>query len=59
VISRRRLTSLPDLSSAERDALSDILNRVTTRDDNISRRRSRLDGISSGIRAMSEKHYRD
>ena len=35
VISRRHLAALPQLSAAERDALSDILKRVTTRYDNI------------------------
>ena len=35
VISRRHLASLPDLSPSERDGLSDILKRVTTRYDNI------------------------
>lgn len=35
VISRRHVGSLPDLTDAERDALADILKRLTTRYDNL------------------------
>lgn len=35
VVSRRHAGTLPDLVASERDALSDILKRVTTRYDNI------------------------
>jgi UDPglucose--hexose-1-phosphate uridylyltransferase len=35
VLSRRHARSIPELSDAERDALADILKRVTTRYDNL------------------------
>lgn len=35
VLSRRHLSSLPDLCAAERDSLADILRRLTTRYDNM------------------------
>jgi len=37
IISRRHLSSLPDLSDAERNALADLLRRLTTRYDNLFR----------------------
>lgn len=35
ILSRRHVSALPDLTSAERDALSDMLKRLTTRYDNL------------------------
>jgi UDPglucose--hexose-1-phosphate uridylyltransferase len=37
IISKRHVGSLPELSSAERDGLADVMKRLTTRYDNLFR----------------------